>query len=77
MTLGLDLAGLIKAKGLEEYQFKPGEPNDLMYLRQAENLIKKGNPQQALKYLIKSLKMNPESLVSNKQQQSKGPQING
>ena len=68
MTLGLDLAGLIKQKGLEEYQFKPGEPNDLMYLRQAENLIKKGNPQQALKYLIKSLKMNPESLVRSQNQ---------
>ena len=47
-----------------EATFKPGEPNDVMYLRQAENFLKKGNCAQALNYLIKSLTMNPESKVS-------------
>ena len=64
-TLGLDLVGLIRSKNLEgESTFKPGEPNDVMYLRQAENFLKKGNCGQALNYLIKSLTMNPESKVS-------------
>ena len=64
-TLGLDLVGLIRSKNMEgEATFKPGEPNDVMYLRQAENFLKKGNCAQALNYLIKSLTMNPESKVS-------------
>ena len=63
--MGLDLVGLIRSKNMEgEATFKPGEPNDVMYLRQAENFLKKGNCAQALNYLIKSLTMNPESKVS-------------
>ena len=63
-TLGIDLVGLIKAKGQEESHYRAGEPNDEMYMKQAEYFLKRGHCQQAVSFLIKSLTMNPESKVS-------------
>ena len=62
-TLGIDLVGLIKAKGQEESHYRAGEPNDEMYMKQAEYFLKRGHCQQAISFLIKSLTMNPESKV--------------
>ena len=52
--------GMVTAKGIE---FNPGDPNDEMYLRQAEHLMKRGAYNPAIVYLHQSLKMNPESKV--------------
>ena len=41
----------------------PGAPNDEMYLRQAEHLMKRGAYEPALVYLHQSLSMNPQSKV--------------
>jgi hypothetical protein len=40
-----------------------GEPNELMYLKQANHYIKKSQYEQALKYIEKSLQYNPQSEV--------------
>ena len=45
-------------------QQHPGAPNDEMYLRQAEHLMKRGAYEPALIYLHQSLTMNPKSLVN-------------
>ena len=44
----------------------PGDPNDEMYLRQAEHLMKRGALQAAIIYLHQSLTMNPESKVRDR-----------
>jgi hypothetical protein len=40
-----------------------GAPNDLMYLKQGEHLMKKGVFSPALTYLNQALLLNPESKV--------------
>ena len=41
----------------------PGEPNDVMYLKQAEHLMKRGTFAPAVMYLEQALMMNPASKV--------------
>ena len=41
----------------------PGEPNDVMYLKQAEHLMKRGAFAPAILYLQQALAMNPMSKV--------------
>lgn len=64
-NMGLDLKGLMKDSGKFQpgQETLPGEPNDEMYLRQAEHLMRRGTYQTALIYLHESLAMNPESKV--------------
>ena len=63
-----DLTNVMKDAGFTSaslhQQLNPGAPNDEMYLRQAEHLIKRGAYDPALVYLHQSLTMNPKSLVS-------------
>ncbi len=63
---GGDLKLAIKDSGLKnkEEEQAPGAPNDAMYLKQAEHLIRRAQYKPALTYLMESLHMNPESLVS-------------
>ena len=62
-----DLRGQIKEAGMNTntgaLDLVPGDPNDEMYLRQAEHLMKRGALQAAIIYLHQSLTMNPESKV--------------
>ncbi len=60
-----DLKGVISSRGLLGFDtdFVPGEPNEIMYLKQANHYIKKCQYEQALKYIEKSLQYNPESEV--------------
>ena len=61
-----DLKGVMKEQGLKNSannDFNPGEPNNEMYLRQAEHLMKRGAYNPALVYLHQSLQMKPDSKV--------------
>ena len=61
-----DLRSQLKESGMNTAQavdLVPGDPNDEMYLRQAEHLMKRGALQAAIVYLHQSLTMNPESKV--------------
>ena len=62
---GTDLKGMIGTRGLLGFdsEFVPGEPNELMYLKQAKHYIKKCQYEQALKYIERSLQYNPQSEV--------------
>ena len=64
-----DLTSVMKDAGLtstlNQQQQNPGAPNDEMYLRQAEHLMKRGAFEPALVYLHKSLTMNPQSKVTH------------
>ena len=62
-----DLKGIMKEKGMQMQvqgpETNPGDPDDEMYLRQAEHLMKRGVYHPAIIYLHKSLTMNPDSKV--------------
>ena len=62
-----DLRSQLKESGMNTQtgamDWVPGDPNDEMYLRQAEHLMKRGALQAAIIYLHQSLTMNPESKV--------------
>ena len=63
-----DLTNVLKDAGhtnlSSQQNYNPGAPNDEMYLRQAEHLMKRGAYEPALIYLHQSLTMNPQSLVN-------------
>ena len=65
-----DLRSQIKEAGMNAQSgaldLVPGDPNDEMYLRQAEHLMKRGALQAAIIYLHQSLTMNPESKVRDR-----------
>ena len=65
-----DLKGALKDSGMasnqQGHESEPGAPNDEMYLRQAEHLMKRGAYHPAMIYLHQSLSMNPESKVKSK-----------
>ena len=62
-----DLKGLINAKGrkhAEGEKLPPGEPNLEMYLKLAENFMKKGHFESALYWIGEAADFNSESAVS-------------
>lgn len=61
-----DLKNEIDKSGLAHFansEAQPGAPTEMMYLKQAEHLMKKGVTNAALGYLQQALTMNPESKV--------------
>ena len=68
-----DLKNMMKASlkgtgiaGTVNNDVSPGEPNDVMYLKQAEHLMKRGTFRPAISYLEQALCMNPTSKVSRR-----------
>ena len=63
---GTDLKGMINHRSIlgVDSILMPGEPNELMYLKQAQHYMKKSKFQEALIYIKRALEYNPESSVS-------------
>lgn len=61
-----DLKSQMQKSGMKvtKVELAPGEPSDVMYLKQAEHLMKKGNHESACIYLDEALMMNPTSKVN-------------
>jgi hypothetical protein len=62
-----DLKRLMSEKKgeVDQYDSVPGAPNEYMYLKQAEHLLRIAAYPAAAKYTQKALEMNPESTVSS------------
>jgi hypothetical protein len=62
---GTDLKGMISQRSIlgEENERLPGEPDEMMYLKQANHYIGKCKYEEALKYVRKSLQYNSQSKV--------------
>ena len=63
---GSDLKGMISTQsilGADSVQL-PGEPNELMYMKQAQHYITKCKFKEALIYIKRALEYNPNSAVS-------------
>lgn len=63
-----DLKSQMAKTGMKSHMLStgagPGEPNDVMYLKQAEHLIKRSVYGPAIMYLDQALQLNPSSKVS-------------
>ena len=46
-------------------ELRPGEPNDMMYVKFADQFLGKAQYENALFYIDQALTMNPNCLVSN------------